>query len=300
MNETIHTPVLRRQVLELLDVRPGGRYIDATIDGGGHARDVLEASAPDGALLGIDRDPVILESTRERLAAHVDAGRLRLLHGSFRELDRLALEHGFSPAAGILFDLGLSSFHLDRSGRGFAFAGDEPLDMRFDPGAGGESAAALLARARADELTAILRTFGEERFASRIARTIAARRREQPPTTTGDLMRMIEISLPPSIRWRAARHAARVFQALRIAVNDELGAIREALPQALGSLAPGGRLVVISFHSLEDRLAKLFLRQAHAEGRLRILTKKPLQPDPSEIAANPRSASAKLRAAARL
>jgi 16S rRNA (cytosine1402-N4)-methyltransferase len=300
MNASVHSPVLRRQVLELLAVRPGRHYVDATVDGGGHAGDILDASAPGGALLGIDRDAAILETTARRLGAYVDDGRLRLLHGSFRSLERHIVDEGFSPADGILFDLGLSSFHLDRSGRGFAFAADEPLDMRFDPQGGDESAAALLARASAGELTTILRTYGEERFASRIARTIVARRRAEPLRTTADLMRMIEISLPASTRWRAARHAARVFQALRIAVNDELGAIRDALPQALAALAPGGRLVVVSFHSLEDRLVKHFLRQAHAEGRARILTKKPLQPDEAEIAANPRSASAKLRAAERL
>jgi 16S rRNA (cytosine1402-N4)-methyltransferase len=300
MNEPVHTPVLRRQVRELLAVRAGGRYVDATVNGGGHAADILDACSPGGVVLGIDRDAEILASTGARLGDAVEAGRLRLVHGSFRDLERHLAEARFAPVDGVLFDLGLSSFHFDRSGRGFAFAADEPLDMRFDPDGGDEDAAALLARSDANELTTILRDYGEERFASRIARTIVSRRRGEPLRTTADLLRMIEISLPPATRWRAARHAARVFQGLRIAVNDELGAIRDALPQALAALAPGGRLVVISFHSLEDRLAKRFLRQAHDEGQVRILTKKPLQPDEAEIAANSRSASAKLRAAERL
>jgi 16S rRNA (cytosine1402-N4)-methyltransferase len=300
MNDAVHTPVLRQQVRELLAVRPGGRYVDATVNGGGHTADILEASSPDGMVLGIDRDAAILESTRARLAAHVEAGRLRLVHGSFRDLEGHLAEENFPPADGILFDLGLSSFHFDRSGRGFAFAADEPLDMRFDADGDDEDAAALLARADANELARIIRDYGEERFASRIARTIVSRRRNEPLRTTADLLRVVEVSLPPATRWRAARHAARVFQGLRIAVNDELNAIREALPQALARLAPGGRLVVISFHSLEDRLAKQFIRQAHAAGQVRILTKKPLQPDEEEIAANSRSASAKLRAAERL
>jgi 16S rRNA (cytosine1402-N4)-methyltransferase len=300
MSEAVHTPVLRERVLALLAVRPGGRYVDATVDGGGHAQDILAGSAPGGLVLGIDRDAEILAATAARLAADVEAGRLQLVHGSFRALQRHALDAGFAPADGILFDLGLSSFHLDRSGRGFAFSAEEPLDMRFDPGGGDETAAELLARAGADELTTLFRNFGEERFASRIARTIAARRRAEPLRSTADLFGMIEISLPPAVRWRAARHAARIFQALRIAVNDEIEAIRDALPQALDSLAPGGRLVIISFHSLEDRVAKRFLRQAAADARVRILTKKPLAPEPAEIDANPRCASAKLRAAERL
>jgi 16S rRNA (cytosine1402-N4)-methyltransferase len=297
---SVHTPILRGAVLELLGVRPGGRWIDATIDGGGHAADVLAASAPDGLLLGIDRDAAMLDATRARFAGHVASGRLRLLHANFRALDRCAREQGFLPADGILFDLGLSSFHLDRSGRGFAFAGDEPLDMRFDPEAGGESAAGLLARAGAGELATILRAYGEERFASRIARTITARRRVAPLRRTRDLMLAIERSLPATARWRAARNAARVFQALRIAVNDELAAIGDALPRALATLARGGRVVVLSFHSLEDRIVKQCFRQAQAAGQVRLLTKKPLRPDVAEIAANPRSASAKLRAAERI
>jgi 16S rRNA (cytosine1402-N4)-methyltransferase len=297
--DSIHVPVLSDRVLELLGVRPGGRYVDATVDGGGHAAAVLAASAPDGCVLGIDRDGEILEHTRRRLAAEVGAGRLRLAHGDFRRLADVCGRHSFAAVDGILFDLGLSSFHLDASGRGFAVARNEPLDMRFDPTEERSTAAHLLANAPTEELASIFRDLGEERFASRIARSIVAQRRNRPLRTSTDLLAVVERSLPPKLRWRAQRNAARVFQALRIAVNQELEAVREALSQTVSLLRPGGRLVVISFHSLEDRIVKSFLREQRDAGRLALLTRKPLRPDQNEIAANPRSASAKLRAAER-
>ncbi|MGD9765105.1 MAG: 16S rRNA (cytosine(1402)-N(4))-methyltransferase RsmH [Candidatus Binatia bacterium] len=297
-----HVPVLLDEVLAHLAPRPGGRYIDATVSSGGHARALLAASAPAGGVLGIDRDREVLAAAREHLAEAIAAGRVQLVHDSFANLGEIAAAYGFAAADGILFDLGLSSYHLDASGRGFAFArDDEPLDMRFDPeDPNGEPAAAIIATRDARELTEILRTYGEERFASRIARTIVARRRTEPIATSGQLLTVIEQSLPPAVRWRARRDAARVFQAFRIAANRELDAVAAALPQAVAALAPGGRLVLLSFHSLEDRLVKHFLRQEVAEGRLRLLTKKPILPSEAEIAANPRAASAKLRAAERV
>ena len=297
----VHVPVLLRQVLEALAPRPGGRYVDATANGGGHLRAVLDACAPDGRVLGIDRDPEILTALAGTCAAAIDAGRLQLAAGSFAALSRLLAARQFAPVDGILFDLGLSSFHLDVSGRGFTYLRDEPLDMRFDPtDDASESAADILASRDADELTAIFRDYGEERFASRIARTIVARRREQAITTSGQLLAAIEQSLPPATRWRAARDAARIFQALRIAANDELEQVAEVLPQAVAALAPGGRLAVIAFHSLEDRMVKHFLRAQAAAGRLRLLQRKPIVADADEIAANPRAASAKLRAAEKI
>jgi 16S rRNA (cytosine1402-N4)-methyltransferase len=296
----VHTPVLLDEVVAHLAPRPGGRYVDATVDGGGHTGALLERSAPDGRVLGIDRDPALIALLRDRLAADIDGGRLTLANASFAALAGVVAEHRFGAADGVLFDLGLSSFHFDASGRGFSFARDEPLDMRFDPGdESSESAADILATRDAGELTELLRTYGEERFASRIARTIVARRREAPLRTTTELLAAIEQSLPPPLRWRAGRDAARVFQALRIAANDELAAVRAALPQAVEVLAPGGRLAVIAFHSLEDRLVKHFLRDQQRAGHLRILTKRPIVPSQAEIAANSRAASAKLRVAER-
>jgi 16S rRNA (cytosine1402-N4)-methyltransferase len=294
----MHIPVLLAETLAWLVPRPGGRYVDATINGGGHAQALLDASAPDGVVLGLDRDPQMVAAARARLADAVQRGALRLATASFAELGAVLAAHDMRAVDGMLFDLGLSSAHLDESGRGFSFAADEPLDMRFDAGdASRATAAEILASRTPDDLSAIFRTYGEERFASRIARTIAARRRGAPVRTSRELLAAIEASLPPQLRWRAARNAARVFQALRIAVNDELDAVAAALPQAVDSLASGGRLVVISFHSLEDRLVKQFLRDAQRTDTLRVLTKRPLQPSPDEIAANPRAASAKLRAA---
>lgn len=298
MTENVHVPVLLAEVIEHLAPRPGARCIDATVNGGGHAAAMLAAIAPDGLLLGIDRDPEVLAGLRARLGPDIAAGRLRLAAGNFADLGALIAAHAFPSADAVLFDLGVSSFHFDLSGRGFSFMREEPLDMRFDAADGrGETAADILASRDAEELTAAFRTYGEERFASRIARSVVARRGARPLATTADLLEVVRLSLPAADRWRAARHAARVFQALRILVNRELEAVERALPQAVDALAPGGRLAIITFHSLEDRLVKHFLRAQAQAGRLRLLTRKPVCPDDAEIAANPRSASAKLRAA---
>jgi 16S rRNA (cytosine1402-N4)-methyltransferase len=296
MDTPIHQPILVAELLDLLQLKPGARCIDATIDGGGHTAAILERTAPDGAVLGIDRDPELLTAVRRRLSAAVDAGRLHLASGNFRELTRIATVRHFAPVEAILLDLGLSSFHFDISGRGFSFMRDEPLDMRFDPeDASLETAAELLRTRSAAELESIFRELGEERYAGRIARSIAAQRERAPVQTTQQLFDLIAAALPGKVRWRAARSAARVFQALRIAVNDELEAIAEVLPQALSLLAPGGRLAVLAFHSLEDRIVKhFFVAEQHA-GRVRVITRKPLRPSDAEIGSNPRAASAKLR-----
>jgi 16S rRNA (cytosine1402-N4)-methyltransferase len=297
----VHIPVLTAALLDHLQLQAGARCIDATIDGGGHTRALLERTAPDGAVLGIDRDPELATAVRRTLSEAVAAGRLQLACGDFRELTRIATVHHFAAVQAVVFDLGVSSFHLDASGRGFSFARDEPLDMRFDAAAAdAETAADILASRGAAELTAIFRSFGEERFAGRIARAVVSRRARAPLGTTTQLFDLIAAALPARVRWRAARSAARVFQALRIAVNDELDAVAAALPQALSLLAPGGRLAVIAFHSLEDRLVKQFFVAQRQAGRVRILTKKPVRPSDEEIGANPRAASAKLRVCERL
>lgn len=294
---TNHLPVLLTEVVEYLQPHPGGTYVDATINGGGHAAALLAAAAPDGRVVGLDRDAALIERLAARCASEIDTGRLLLCHSDFRHIEEVLSEHGIDAIDGVLFDLGLSSHHLDSSGRGFSFAADEPLDMRFDPGDRESiTAAELLADASLPELTQILRRYGEERFASRIARTVVARRRSAPLATTHALLDAIASSLPAAVRWRADRHAARVFQALRIAANDELEAVEEVLPRAFRALRPGGRMVVISFHSLEDRMVKTFFRARQHAGEARILTRKPLQASLEEVGRNSRAASAKLRA----
>lgn len=301
MSEPVHIPILTGAILDLLELRPGDACIDATVNGGGHTAAFLERTAPHGRVLGIDRDPGVLARAGERHAAAVAAGRLTLAHGNFRDLGAIAAAHGFAAVRAVLFDVGVSSYHFDASGRGFRFAADEPLDMRFDPEDDDlDTAADLLRTLSLDELTSIFRDLGEERFARRIAWRIVQARDEAPLETSNQLVDAITRALPGNVRWRWARSAARVFQALRIAVNDELGAIDAALPQAFDLLGDDGRLAVLSFHSLEDRRVKQFFVARRQEGVARLLTKKPLQADEAEVAANPRAASAKLRVCARL
>lgn len=298
MDTEVHTPILTDAILEYLRPEPGRTFIDATVNGGGHTSLLLQRSAPDGRVLGVDRDGELLEGTRTRLAADVESGRLVLAHGNFRDLEEIAHEHGFEAVDGILFDLGLSSYHFDRSRRGFSFGGVEPLDMRFDVGdEQAESAAEILASRGEEELADIFYKLGEERFSRRIARAIARRRESAPVNLTTELYDLIVSALPGPARRHAQRSAARVFQALRIAANDELDAVEAVLPQAIRLLRPGGRIAVLSFHSLEDRMIKLFFREQKQQGVLHILTKKVVRAGDEEVAANSRAASAKLRVA---
>ncbi|RLC66005.1 MAG: 16S rRNA (cytosine(1402)-N(4))-methyltransferase, partial [Chloroflexi bacterium] len=244
--ESVHVPVLFQEVLEGLRVRPGGRYVDATVGGGGHAAGILAASAPDGRLLGLDRDPAALEVAAERLAPYGE--RATLVHASFGRVAEAARSRSFVPADGVVFDLGLSSLQLADPSRGFAFMEDGPLDMRFDPTEERRTAVALVNELAEEELAELLYRYGEERRARSIAEAIVAAR---PIHTTGELASVVE----GVVKRRGRIHpATRTFQALRIAVNDELAELEAALPQAVEILAPGGRLAVISFHSLEDRL----------------------------------------------
>ncbi len=283
----------------MLAPRPAGRYLDATVGGGGHALAVLQAAQPGGRLLGIDADPAALAATAARLHAAGLTEQVVLCHGSFADLATLAATAGFSTFDGILFDLGVSSYQLDTPERGFSFAADGPLDMRLDP-TQGLTAADMVNRLSERELADIIFLYGEEHAARRIARAIVEHRRTQPFHRTAELAEVV-------VRAVGGRHsrihpATRTFQALRIAVNHELDRLQTALPQAVELLAPGGRLAVISFHSLEDRIVKQFLR-AEASGetpRLTILTKKPVVPTAAEVASNPRARSAKLRVATRI
>ncbi len=290
-SETVHLPVLREAVVRwLAPVPPGTWIVDGTVGLGGHAAALLEAST-DSRLLGLDRDGETLARAAERLARF--GSRCVLRHSDFRHIDREARACGAAPAHAVLLDLGLSSFQLDASGRGFSFQRDERLDMRFDPRQP-LTAAELLRRAPEPELERLLREYGEEPAARRIARRLVEARRRAPIDTTGRLAEVVTRAIPPHRRPRRIHPATRTFQALRIAVNDELGSLEVALPRAAELLAPGGRFGVIAFHSLEDRLVKGAFRQL-ARADWRVLTRKPVRPDAAEIHTNPRARSARFR-----
>ena len=290
----IHVPVLLRETLQALHLSRGLSVVDGTVGGGGHSRKILEQIQPDGILIGLDRDPRMLQHA----ATVVTGERSHLCHASYRDLPNVLRELQLDAVDRILVDLGLSSDQLADRDRGFGFNTSGPLDMRFDV-TQGEPAADLLSRAASEELETILREFGEERFSRQIAEQIVRQRRSSPIQTASDLVAAIDSALPPSIKREARKEpATRVFQALRIAVNRELQHLEHALAHSLfDSLRPGGRLVVITFHSLEDRLVKHAFRD---ESRWQCLHKKPVAPSPQEIRINPRARSAKLRAAVKL
>jgi len=309
MSTARHIPVMGAEVLQLLAPRDGGRYLDATFGGGGHAEAILSAAAC--TLWAIDRDPEAI-ARGAALAARFP-GRLHLLHGRFGEMRKLLQDAGVGSLDGIVFDLGVSSFQLDEPRRGFSFRADGPLDMRM--GQEGRSAADLVNQLSEDELARIFREFGEERHAPRIARAIIAARKRAPLSSTGELAAIVRSVVPPDASGIDA--ATRSFQALRIAVNDELGELSRALEQAKDLLAPAGRVVVLAFHSLEDRLVKRFMAaqagrapkpSRHVPGpdfqapapMFRLLTPHALRPSAAEVAANPRARSARLRALERL
>jgi 16S rRNA (cytosine1402-N4)-methyltransferase len=309
-NKTDHVPVLAEEVRELLAVRPGETVVDATFGAGGHAALLAQDLKGRGKVIAIDRDPAVrpyFEGFRRR--AGVQA---RLLRGDFSVVLRQLADNGVRADA-ILLDLGVSSMQIDRPERGFSYAADAPLDMRMDPSAD-LSAREVVNEYSDRELEQIFKRFGEERYARQIARAIDRRRRERPFERTAELVETIRAAIPAPARFGEGHPAKRVFQALRIAVNDELGALEGALPAALEMLRPGGRLAVISFHSLEDRLVKRFMRDRERgctcppdfpvcvcgrEPELRSLTRKAVRPSAQEVAINPRAASARLRAAAK-
>lgn len=267
---------------------------------GGHAEALLLHSDPTGRLSGIDRDAEALALARNRLRRFGD--RVELVHGDFGGLSSIAATNDWGPFDGILFDLGLSSFQLDDGSRGFSFARDGPLDMRMDRLGAGKTAAELLARLPERDITRILWDYGEERWAKRIAARVVAERRQRPLTSTAHLSHLVAEAIPRRAWPRRIHVATRTFQALRIAVNSELTSLARGLNEALGLLAPSGRVCVISFHSLEDRITKEILRAwARSEpARVRLLTRRPVVPAEDEIDTNPRARSAKLRAAERL
>jgi 16S rRNA (cytosine1402-N4)-methyltransferase len=289
--ERLHAPVLAEAVVHwLTPVPPGAWIVDGTVGLGGHAAALLERTGG-SRLLGLDRDADTLALAARRLAIFGDRAVLR--QADFRRIGDEARACGAAPAHAILLDLGLSSHQLEGSGRGFSFQGDERLDMRFDTRQS-LTAAELVARAPEPELARILATYGEEPAARRIAHRIVTARGRTPITTTRQLVSVVAAAIPPARRHRRIHPATRTFQALRIAVNDELGSLEAALPAAAGILAPQGRFGVIAFHSLEDRLVKHAFRRFADEG-FRVLTPKPLRPSADEVHTNPRARSARLR-----
>ncbi|MGC8855395.1 MAG: 16S rRNA (cytosine(1402)-N(4))-methyltransferase RsmH [Anaerolineae bacterium] len=306
MNNLPHQPVLYKEIIHALQPKSPGRYVDGTVGAGMHARGILEACAPEGQLLGLDVDPQALALAGETLAPYQP--RLHLVQASYETLSLQLAALGWDQVDGILLDLGASSMQFDRPERGFSFLRDGPLDMRFGPSAP-HTAADLVNNLSQDELADLIFRYGEERFARQIARAIVQAR---PLQTTRQLAAVIEAVLP---RKGGIHPATRTFQALRIAVNEELSALERVLPQAVAALKPGGRLAIISFHSLEDRIVKDFFRQesqdqinppyeriypVERKATLEILTRKPITPDEAEIQQNPRARSARLRIAEKL
>lgn len=306
--KTSHIPVLLDEVLKGLNLHPGQRYIDGTLGAGGHAEAILQAIAPDGQVLGLDADPVALNSARQRLAPYND--RVHLVNANFSQLATIAHSYDFVPVHGILLDLGLSSMQLGDAERGFSFQNEGPLDMRYDP-SGPITAADLVNNLSQSELADLLYRFGEERRSRSIARAIVAAR---PVRSTRELADVVARAVGGR-RGARIHPATRTFQALRIAVNDELGTLSSALSEAMTLLAPGGRLAVISFHSLEDRIVKNYFVQESKDcicppeqlictcghqATLRIITRKPIIASSDEINVNPRARSAKLRVAERM
>lgn len=294
-----HVPVLSREVVAWLVRQPGGTYLDCTVGQGGHAALILERSSPDGVLIGIDRDSDAIAVTHVGLARF--ASRMHLIQGNFSALKQHLGSVGVSEVDGVIFDLGVSSAQLDRPERGLSFLSDGPLDMRMDQ-RGGRTAADLVAQLPERELADLIYQYGEERYSRRIARAIVAVRKVHPLRTTFELVSAISGSVPSAYRHGRIHCATRTFQALRIAVNQELDVIEGALRDAADVLAPGGRMCVIAFHSLEDRIAKQTIRSLSKgpEACLKILTKKPQMASDEECRSNPRARSAKLRVAEKL
>lgn len=304
--DTHHLPVLVSETVEWLSVAPGGRYVDGTVGEGGHSEAILEASGPDGRVLGIDRDPRSVETARRRLNGYGD--RAHIVHGNYGDMSDLARDAGMESVNGVLLDLGFSSRHVDTAGYGFSFQRDEPLDMRYDTV--GVTAADLLNHADERELADLIYRYGEERRSRAIARAVV---RARPVATTGRLAEIVAAAVGGR---RGARHpATKTFQALRIAVNEELTHLLAGLESVPALLKPGGRLVVISYHSLEDRIVKGWMdREAsqcicppelpvcacNHEPSVRFVRRRVVRPSAAETEHNPRSRSARLRAVERI
>lgn len=290
----MHLPVLFDEIISGLDPAPGDVVMDGTAGGGGHASEILRRITPGGKLIAVDRDPEAIERTRVRLTEV--GGEVIYVNDNFRNVGSILAEAGVGTIDGAVFDLGVSSFQIDEGEKGFSFLKDGPLDMRFDPEIG-LSAAEVVNRFSREELATIIRDYGEERHSRKVAEAICAARKRSRIRTTAELAEIIRGAIGGWYRDQRLHCAARTFQALRIFVNDELGAAEEGVKRAIEFLNPGGRICVISFHSLEDRIIKNIFRDAAKAGVLKLVTKKPIVPTQHEMIINPRSRSAKLRIA---
>jgi 16S rRNA (cytosine1402-N4)-methyltransferase len=283
-----HIPVLQKESIELLNAAKGQVFIDCTLGGGGHSENIKKEN-PQAKIYAIDLDPDAIKAAKEKLVNFKD---IIYLNDNYKNINRIVKE----KADGIIFDLGISSYQIDEAGRGFSLQKEGPLDMRMDP-AQKLSAREIINNYDQEQLERIFQEYSEERFSRRIARAIVKNRETAAIETTQQLKAIIEKAIPT---WKKRESVTRIFQALRIAVNQELESLKAALPAAIERLNPGGRIVIISYHSLEDRIVKQALKKAGDEGRIRILTKKPIYPQADEMAYNPRARSAKLRAGEKL
>jgi len=289
----MHIPVLTREVLEFLDPKPDENFVDCTMGEAGHALAILGRNGPTGKVLGIDRDPEALQNIKEKIETKYKA-RLLLVCNNFENLKQIIDEYRFRPVRGVLLDLGMSSWQLEKSGRGFSFLKNEPLDMRFDQ-KNYLTAEEIVNTYSQSELERILMEYGEERFAGRIVAQIAIGRKMSRIEGTAQLVEIIRKSVPGWYLHQKIHFATRTFQALRIAVNEELKSLENVLPDAIDIMETGGRFAVISFHSLEDRIVKNFFRKQAALGKITLASKKPIIPSDAELSENRRSRSAKLR-----
>lgn len=297
--QKFHIPVMLNEILDHLNLAPGKTIVDATIGTAGHSIEIIKRIMPGGRLIGIDRDAESLEVARERLSDY--QGSLEFVHGNFCDLDSILSQLGIEKIDGILFDLGISSFQLDNPQRGFSFQQEGPLDMRLDRSSF-ISAYDLINNLTQDEISSLLWSFGEERWHNRIARYLVKERESHPISTTLQLSSIVMQAIPPRYRYRHFRihPATRTFQAVRIAVNRELETLQSAINKVVPFLEEGGRICVISFHSLEDRIVKLGFRKAAQEGIIHLITNKPARPTQQEVESNPSGRSAKLRIAEKI
>lgn len=295
----VHTPVLLQEILALLNPKPGEQFIDATINGGGHARALAERVGPTGKIVGIDWDCDLIEELRIK---NIELRRenIKLICDNYAHLRSIVAKHHLVPSHGILLDLGFSSHHIEDSKRGFSFLRNEPLDMRYNTKDNALTAEKIINTWSGESIEILIRDYGEERYARSITRGILEVRRIQKITTTDKLAALVSKSIPRRSLKHSMHPATRTFQALRIAVNRELENLKRVLPDLADILCPHGRVAIISFHSLEDRIVKNFFKEAAHKKHMRIITKKPLIATRSEIADNPRARSAKLRVAEKL